>query len=71
MKQENSTDVDMQTEPTAEDNYPQVITPWYLLELLKPIIKDEVIAQCRFDRTGLRISFCNGQKFHLSVTEIK
>lgn len=47
------------------------ITSWYLLDLLKPIIKDEIIAKCRSDRTGIRIAFPNGQKFHLSIKEVK
>lgn len=47
------------------------ITPWYILDLLKPIIKDEFIAKCRSDRTGIRIVFTNGQTFHLTVKEIK
>ncbi len=49
----------------------EVITPRYLIDLLKPIINDELVAQCRYDRTGIRIKFCNGQQFHLTVIEIK
>lgn len=47
------------------------ITPWYLLTLIKPIIAEELVAKLRFDRTGIRINFCNGQKFHLKIEEIK
>ena len=47
------------------------ITPWFILDLLKPIIKEEFIAQCRYDRTGIRMKFSNGQKFHVTVQEIK
>lgn len=50
---------------------PEKLTPWYILDLLKPIIKDELIAKCRSDRTGVRIAFPNGQKFHLTIKEIK
>ncbi|MDE6850642.1 MAG: hypothetical protein K2J54_04870 [Clostridia bacterium] len=46
------------------------ITPWYLLELIKPVLADELIAKFRFDRTGIRIAFCNGQKFHLTIKEL-
>lgn len=53
-----------------KDDYPEVITPWYLLDILKPIIREEFIAQCRYDRTGIRMKFLNGQKFHLTITEI-
>ncbi|MDE6849904.1 MAG: hypothetical protein K2J54_01120 [Clostridia bacterium] len=53
-----------------EDDYPEVITPWYLLGLLKPIIREEFIALCRYDRSGVRMKFCNGQKFRLTITEI-
>lgn len=49
----------------------EIITPRYLLSLLKPVIKDELVAQCRDDREGIKIKFCNGQQFHLSVTKIK
>ncbi len=63
MEEENINEIE-------EDNYPEVITPWYLLNLLKPIIRDEIIAQFRFDRTGIRMKFVNGQKFHLTINEI-
>lgn len=43
---------------------------WYLLNLIKPIIADELVANFRFDREGLRISFANGQKFRLEIREI-
>lgn len=46
------------------------ITPWYLLNLIKPILADELIAKLRFDRNGIRITFCNGQKFKLTIDEI-
>ena len=46
------------------------ITPWYLLTLIKPILADELVAQLRFDRAGLRVKFCNGQKFRISIEEI-
>lgn len=58
------------TTEIKEEDYPKVITPWYLLTLLKPIIKDEIVAQFRFDRTGIRMKFVNGQKFHLTINEI-
>lgn len=48
-----------------------VITPWFILETILPIVKDEFIAKCRVDRTGIRMAFCNGQKFHLTVNELK
>ena len=48
----------------------EVITARYLISLLIPIIKDELVAQCRCDRGGIRIKFLNGQIFHLNVTEI-
>ncbi len=54
-----------------DDDTPEFITPWYIITMLKPIIKDEIIAQFRYDRTGIKMRFCNGQKFHLTVTEIK
>lgn len=47
------------------------ITPWYLLTLIKPILADELIAKFRFDRSGIRITFNNGQKFHLTISEIQ
>ncbi len=59
----------METE--EEKLKPEKITPWFLLDLLKPIIKDELIASYRTDRTGLRIAFPNGQKFHLEIKEIE
>ncbi|MCM1438880.1 MAG: hypothetical protein NC131_06675 [Roseburia sp.] len=58
-------------EMQKEDEYKiEKITPWYLLDMLKPMIKDEFIALCRVDRTGLRLTFQNGQKFHLTIKEI-
>lgn len=53
------------------ENEPQVITPRYLLTLLKPLIKDELVAHCREDASGIKIKFANGQQFHLTVAEIK
>ncbi|MCM1438498.1 MAG: hypothetical protein NC131_04725 [Roseburia sp.] len=58
------------TQQEIKDDYPEVITSWYLLDLLKPIIREEFIATCRYDRSGIRMKFCNGQKFHLSIKEI-
>ena len=58
------------TEKKDEDT-PEVITPWYILTLIKPIIREEFIAKCRFDRAGIKLSFCNGQKFRVKVEEIK
>ncbi len=55
----------------SEESKPEKITPWVILDLLKPIIKDEFIASCRADRAGLRLSFPNGQKFHLTIEEIE
>ncbi len=46
------------------------ITPWYLLTLIKPILADELVAKFRYDRTGIKIDFCNGQKFHLKIEEM-
>lgn len=53
-----------------QDGNSEVITPWYLLTILKPIIREEFIAMCRYDRSGIRMKFNNGQKFHLTITEI-
>lgn len=53
------------------EELPEKITPWYLLNLIKPIIADELVAKFRFDRTGIRIAFNNGQKFHLTINEIQ
>lgn len=47
------------------------ITPWYLLTIIKPILADELIAKFRFDRSGIKIAFPNGQKFHLTISEIQ
>lgn len=58
-------------EELTVQEFSEKITPWYVLDLLKPIIKEEFIATCRFDRTGIRMKFCNGQQFHLSVKELK
>ena len=60
-----------QTDEKVEDNYPAVITPWFILDIIKPFIREEFIAICRYDRTGIRMKFLNGQKFHLTVTEVK
>lgn len=60
----------MEEELTNENNNKE-ISPRYLLNLLMPVIKDELIAQCRYDREGIRIKFVNGQIFHLTVSEIK
>lgn len=46
------------------------ITPWYLLTLIKPILADELVAKLRFDREGLRVKFCNGQKFRIRIEVI-
>ena len=54
----------------GEDSEIEKITPWYLLTLIKPIIADELLAKLRFDREGIRINFCNGQKFRLKIEEI-
>ena len=62
---------DQKRKELTTQEFPEKITPWYILDLLKPIIKEEFIATSRFDRTGIRIKFCNGQQFHLSVKELK
>jgi len=49
----------------------EVITPRFVLEMLLPIIKDEFIAKCRADRAGIKLTFTNGQKFHITVNELK
>lgn len=49
----------------------ETITPWRLLTIIKPILADELVANLRFDRNGIRIAFRNGQKFHLTLNEIK
>ena len=49
----------------------ETISPWRLLTTIKPILADELVANLRFDRSGIRIAFLNGQKFHLTITEIK
>lgn len=61
----------MKQDELKENDYPEVITPWYILEMIKPFIREEFIALRRYDRTGIRMKFLNGQKFHLTVTEIK
>lgn len=61
----------MKQDELKENDYPEVITPWYILEMIKPFIREEFIALCRYDGTGIRMKFLNGQKFHLTVTEIK
>lgn len=48
----------------------EIITPRYLLNLIKPILSDKLVAKFRFEREGLRITFCNGQKFLLKIEEI-
>lgn len=58
-------------EKQSDINNNKEISPRHLLNLLMPIIKDELIAQCRYDREGIRIKFVNGQIFHLTVSEIK
>ena len=58
-------------ENTTTETDIEKITPWYLLELIKPILADELIAKFRFDRSGIRITFSNGQKFHLTVNEMQ
>ena len=55
----------------CEEVVPEIISPWYLYDIIMPIIKEEFIATTRYDRTGIRIKFCNGQKFHLTINEIK
>ncbi|MCM1439082.1 MAG: hypothetical protein NC131_07745 [Roseburia sp.] len=64
------TDIE-KTEPENSETLPEKITQWYLLELIKPILADELIAKLRFDRAGIRIAFSNGQKFHLTVKELQ
>ncbi len=46
------------------------ITPWNLMTLIKPVLSDELVAKLRFDRYGIKITFYNGQKFHLSIKEL-
>ena len=60
----------MDEEQNKKDDLPEVITPWYIMTLLKPIIREEFIAKSRYDRTGIRLEFLNGQKFHITVTEV-
>lgn len=57
-------------EQELPDGYPEVISSWYLLDILKPILKEEFIAMFRYDRAGIRMKFCNGQKFRLTIQEI-
>ena len=47
----------------------EYIPPRFLLTLLKPIIRDELTAQCRENREGIIITFPNGQKFLFTVRE--
>lgn len=67
---------DMEMQKQGEEGVDEVavenekITPWYLLTLIKPILADELIAQLRFDRAGLRVKFCNGQKFRIRIEEL-
>lgn len=63
--------MDEKEKTEVKDDYPEVITPWYILNMLKPIIREEFIAVCRYDRTGIRMRFLNGQQFHLTITEMK
>ena len=53
------------------DKVEESISPRYILETILPIVKDEFIAKCRVDRVGIKMTFCNGQKFRLTVEEIK
>ena len=55
----------------TEEKVEESISPRYILETILPIVKDEFIAKCRADRTGIKMTFCNGQKFRLTVDEIK
>lgn len=62
----------IETTENSEIKVPaEKITPWFLLNLIKPILADELIAKFRFDRSGIRIAFSNGQKFHLTISEIQ
>ena len=61
----------MKQDELKENDYPEIIAPGYILEMIKPFIREEFIALRRYDRTGIRMKFLNGQKFHLTVTEIK
>ena len=54
-----------------ESDFQEAITPWFIITLLKPIMREEFIAERRNDRTGIRMKFLNGQKFHLTIEEIK
>lgn len=54
----------------TQDKEPDKISPRYLLSLIKPVLADELVAKLRYDREGLRIAFCNGQKFRVIITEI-
>ncbi len=53
-----------------DKNEVEEISSRYLLNLVKPIIAEELVATFRFDREGLRIAFPNGQKFLLTIKEI-
>ncbi len=46
------------------------ISSRYLLNLIKPILAEELVATFRFDREGLRIAFPNGQKFLLKIEKL-
>lgn len=70
LKENKMTDTE-KAENADLESRPEKITPWYLLDLIKPILADELIAKLRFDRNGIRIAFCNGQKFHLTIKEIQ
>lgn len=47
------------------------ISPAVLLKMVKTILADEVGAIYRIERDGLKLTFCNGQKFRIKVEEIK
>ena len=61
----------MEEDKFNEEVVPEAITPRFIVETLLPIVKDEFVAKCRADRAGIKITFCNGQKFHITVDEIK
>lgn len=47
------------------------ISPRGLLNVIKPIIADELVAKYRLERCGFKMNLLNGQKFMLTITEIK
>ena len=49
----------------------ELISPRGLLNVIKPIIADELVAKYRLERDGLKVTLLNGQKFMLTITEIK